>query len=110
MNKPCAHCGDEGLLKVKYSKIPDKYVIACPSCYAHSGWYDTPEEAWDAWNRRHVETCTVVSEKPIVAAFGYETDMAEYTLSCGHTLIDESDQEFGIGGLCRVCGRKVVDG
>ena len=29
------------------------YQVMCPKCWQHTGWYDTPREAEDAWNKKH---------------------------------------------------------
>lgn len=47
--KPCPFCGSKDLELLGHFSIR---WVACNSCYAESGSYDTDEEAIEAWNRR----------------------------------------------------------
>lgn len=67
--KPCPFCGgdseikDDGYWNVEFDnltmaetdcdiKSPDMYWAECEACHSLSGYYETEEEAVDAWNRR----------------------------------------------------------
>lgn len=56
--KPCPFCGNTNLYiqMTKESGCDDQYQVICNfnwnGCGASSGYWDTPQEAVDAWNRR----------------------------------------------------------
>lgn len=52
----CPFCN--GKAKVGYEKYWQPRVsrrIICTKCYASSGWYDTEEQAAEAWNKRAIK-------------------------------------------------------
>ena len=52
--KPCPFCeGEAHLITHKFTGAADSYGIECKSCRTQSyQFYDTPEDAIAAWNRR----------------------------------------------------------
>lgn len=52
--KPCPFCNDEaGILKTcPSSRGNQEFVVQCWSCNARTGYFSSPDEAPDAWNRR----------------------------------------------------------
>jgi Lar family restriction alleviation protein len=59
VNQSCPFCGEEPLVDtLNYTnKKPGRFRIQCQGCAANTRWYDTEEEAWKAWNNRHVKMC-----------------------------------------------------
>jgi Lar family restriction alleviation protein len=50
---PCPFCGGEariGVEKYWYPKVSRRAI--CEKCYSSTGWYDTEEQAINAWNTR----------------------------------------------------------
>lgn len=52
--KPCPFCGGEAKLDVHvFGKLGNTFGIRCTECQAQTrGFYDTADEATEAWNRR----------------------------------------------------------
>ena len=46
--KPCPFCGGEA----KVNEFNDVFFVACVVCQSETIWFETPEEAIEAWNRR----------------------------------------------------------
>lgn len=48
--KPCPFCG----YKRPYIVVGenDTYWVCCGECYSETSWYNTEEEAREAWNKR----------------------------------------------------------
>ncbi|MEF9877765.1 MAG: hypothetical protein RR772_12700, partial [Gordonibacter sp.] len=59
----------------------------------------------EAWNTRYERTCEVVSHETNFGGFGCEEAGEEWTLSCGHMVINYSDYP---SNYCDECGAKVV--
>jgi Lar family restriction alleviation protein len=57
VNEPCPFCGSQGKSDtLNYaSGKPGKYRIQCQDCGGATRWYETAEEAWQAWNKRYVK-------------------------------------------------------
>lgn len=51
MNKSCAHCGGDGVLKGYAEGGFTNYAIKCLKCGAMTEWH-LSEEAWEAWNKK----------------------------------------------------------
>lgn len=55
--KPCPHC-KESQLRIsevwtsRKSETVSEFAVDCMSCGASGGYYDTEEQAIEAWNRR----------------------------------------------------------
>ena len=58
MNEPCPFCGDKtakaDTLNYTNGK-PGRFRIQCRDCGGATRWHETAEEAWQAWNKRHVK-------------------------------------------------------
>lgn len=102
--KPCPFCGGEAKTMEQH-----RWWVFCPECMCDLGFegmdesgcyghFDTEAEAVEAWNTRHVETCTIECNERF-ANFAYRL----YTLSCGHTVWTMGDAP----NYCQTCGRKV---
>lgn len=55
--KPCPFCGGNEV-KVRHEKYWRPKLssnVICKECFANTGWFDTDEEAINAWNRRDGE-------------------------------------------------------
>lgn len=123
MNKPCAHCGGKGAVK-EHEAISsldgnDSYPDNGKNLFINKTWYkpfcsgcgvESPksfmmeEEAWEWWNRRHVETCEMVSIAPCDASPEEAKLLGNTHCSeCRGWIPDPSK-------YCPNCGRKVVDG
>lgn len=51
--KACPFCGADARVGCeKYYNPRVSRRIICTQCYSSSGWYDTEEEAIEAWNKR----------------------------------------------------------
>ena len=55
-NAKCPFCGKDRsfldtILNHRSGKAA-KLRVQCMECFASTGWKDTAEEAWEAWNRR----------------------------------------------------------
>ena len=101
--KPCPFCG-EGThirtLETAHGSV--LYGVSCPTegCFGFSmeTYFDTPEEAIAAWNRRAERTCRVVSAKEC-GGVGYAPGCSE----CGWQMADSMWHSF-----CPNCGARVV--
>lgn len=115
--KPCPFCGKTETLAIAdcieleeceqfehCNKNTFKMVACCYNeggCGASSAYRPTELEAIEAWNTRHVPTCTLNEEE-----IAYK-DGQRYTtiLSCSHC----SRQVIPGAMYCQHCGYKVVD-
>ena len=55
--KPCPFCGNKAeingkILNWDLSSIEAAYFVRCTKCRNHSDWFDTEQDAIEAWNRR----------------------------------------------------------
>lgn len=51
--KPCPFCnGNAKIRREKYWQPKIARNVICTNCFANSGWFDTEDEAIEAWNRR----------------------------------------------------------
>lgn len=51
--KPCPFCGGKAKIRgEKYWRPRVSRNVICTKCFSNSGWFDTEEEAAEAWNRR----------------------------------------------------------
>ena len=53
--KPCPFCGEKANIEINdtfFMGLEPKYMAMCTWCSGNSGWYETDEEATEAWNRR----------------------------------------------------------
>lgn len=52
--KRCPFCGGEALVCIKpfIGESGRGFVVECDGCWASTGYYETEEEAIEAWNRR----------------------------------------------------------
>lgn len=50
----CPFCGGGAILQVRRFGMEgfDRFAAGCPECAMWFGWYETPEEAAERWNRR----------------------------------------------------------
>jgi Lar family restriction alleviation protein len=57
VNEHCPFCGDKARADtLNYiSGKPGRSRIQCKDCGAATRWHDTEEQAWGAWNNRHVK-------------------------------------------------------
>ena len=94
--KPCPHCGGEAV------PVTDLYfwAVRCNGCGAECGNCKTEQEAIDAWNTRHVETCECESTTEWTGTATYY----EHELSCGHVVASDYREP---PNFCEECGRKV---
>ena len=58
--KPCPFCNGEAILSDHADGYYGLYVIVCDGCGVMTDYYNTAEEAIEAWNRR--VSCTTASE------------------------------------------------
>lgn len=49
--KPCPFCGGVNARVVRYN--PEGFTTECPKCASRTDFYDEPEKAADAWNKRN---------------------------------------------------------
>ena len=50
--KPCPFCGAEAEVHKNVFAEGTVYTVECISCSCGLDWFDTEEEAIEAWNRR----------------------------------------------------------
>lgn len=100
--KPCPFCGGEAEAYNCGPWLRDHFMwyVKCSGCSSMTPNKPTEAEAVEAWNTRHVETCTIECNERF-ANFAYRL----YTLSCGHTVWTMGDAP----NYCPNCGAKVVD-
>lgn len=51
-NKPCQFCGEKENIKCVYRRQWGEYSICCGNCFSCGPLADTPEKAWEKWNKR----------------------------------------------------------
>jgi len=53
---PCPFCGSYDTKVQEFGFCPsskhDSWHVVCCECKAQTGWYDSQEAAWKAWERR----------------------------------------------------------
>lgn len=96
--KPCPFCGGEAQVVNRFGDIQHLFYVLCDDCAACGSLEKNEAEAADAWNTRHVETCTI-ERNECGCNFAYRL----YTLSCGHTVWTTGDAP----NYCPTCGKKV---
>jgi len=50
--KPCPVCGAISFVIVLKEIIHERYHLECCKCGRYTLWYDSKQEAIDAWNKR----------------------------------------------------------
>jgi hypothetical protein len=58
MNKPCPFCGDQFAVTdtlISAGGKPGRFRVQCRDCGGATKWHDTEEQAWAAWDNRHVK-------------------------------------------------------
>ena len=120
--KPCPFCGEEAHIVSDYSSEYAKTRWSLwHECEGHEGgsagygsvlrpwfetpWYDTEEEAAEAWNTRAEQTCRFVDDSdgefpPKCSACGYQPSIYE----CSWLIDGGYEYE---GNYCANCGAKV---
>ena len=59
--RECAHCGGDAEM---IDTNTEGFYVQCEKCYVSTDFYDTPEEARAAWNRRTGEMAEWTEEVP----------------------------------------------
>lgn len=101
--KPCPFCGEHAHMKeLETAHGSTLYGVSCPTegClgFAMETYFDTPDEAVKAWNRRFDRTCRVVRMgEPSPTG----VPKARCCSECGGRLT-----RFGV--FCPSCGAKVI--
>lgn len=113
---PCPFCGGEARLVYALDEGTKQitYTVMCMSCstaifrprMSVFEWdaYDTEEEAADAWNTRHVETCH--DKNGFDESLGFECTVCRTMVdSYMQTTCSDKREQFN---YCPNCGAKVV--
>jgi hypothetical protein len=58
VNKRCPFCRERAQVDTlnHTSGKPGRFRIQCRDCGGATKWYDTEDEAWNAWNARYKKT------------------------------------------------------
>lgn len=92
---PCPFCGESYIDIIKY----EHYIVSCDSCECSMGYYDTEDEAIEAWNTRHERTCQIEGT--------YSDEFAIYDhLTCGHVNLRHWHEPTS---YCSTCGARVKE-
>ena len=102
---PCHFCGGEARLSDETYGVTFMSWVYCPNCDAQGAPRHIEQEAIEAWNTRHEETCKFVSSKgsdnpPVCSACGYELGIYDCSW------YEDGTYEYS-GNYCPNCGRKV---
>jgi Lar family restriction alleviation protein len=75
LKEPCPFCGDKPARVDTFnytSGKPARYRIQCQNCGSATKWYETADEAWQAWGKRYIKL------GPELAVFVFNTDAFVY--------------------------------
>lgn len=113
--KPCPFCGGEAEVIVA-EPGPNEHLlfphfgIACKQCRTMIGtvvhgmtdFYDTVDEAREAWNAREKQMCRVLARhRPMPHC----VELSDFGLSCGHYVTLRKGERIL---YCPTCGAKII--
>ena len=99
--KKCPFCGEPPVVCLKHG---DMYNVSCETvdcCGENDLWWETEQEAIEAWNTRYEPTCSMY-EATFMSRTGDHVG-TEYECS-------ECKSRFGVKWrFCPSCGRRVIE-
>ena len=93
--KKCPFCGGEVFIPMDFSEWST--VVVCKKCHANSGYYDTTEEAIEAWNTRADADIRAKAIDEFVDRIEYELGAEEEDIYCKEVVREIAEQMRKVG-------------